>query len=133
VKSTQRTRSESDLNEVGIFVFLTLVIFFVAIGMPTLINTSPSIGYEGIDFTPVTSMYQEAYAYQDKINTLTNYYFDPILTPALLVMPTAMQDLPPPDPAKYFGLKYSQEVVVDEGFVVTDRPEMMLVMDQNNN
>ncbi len=126
----ERTQKvESDLNEIGIFIFLTLVIFFVAIGMPTLINTSPSIGYEGIDFTPVTSMYQEAYAYQDKINILTSYYFNPVLTPALLVMPTTLDNLPPPDPEMYFDLKYSQEVVVEEGFVMTDRPEMMLVKD----
>ena len=118
---------ESDLNEIGILMFLTLVIFFVAIGIPTLINLEPSFGYEGIDFTPVTTYYQEAYAEQETINILTSYYFNPIPYSAFLVMPTSLENLPPPDSAMYFDLKYSQALVVEEGFVETDKPEMILV------
>jgi len=79
VKSSRSDRIGSDLREINIFVGLTLIIFFVAIGFPTLINTSPTLGYEGIDFTPVTTMYQEAYAEMELRETFFWYSYNPLL------------------------------------------------------
>ena len=79
VKSSRSDRIGSDLKEINIFVGLTLIIFFVAIGFPTLINTSPSLGYEGIDFTPVTTFYQEAYAEMELRETMFWYSYNPLL------------------------------------------------------
>jgi len=116
VKRKKSVGSHSDLNETGIFVFLTLVIFFVAVGFPTLINTSPTLGYEGVEWTPVTSFYQEAYAQQQLMETLAFSNYNPIVLSAFLVMPTAI-DNPPPDPIQYFELKYSQLIQIDTGFI----------------
>ena len=112
--------------------FLTLVIFFVAIGIPTLVNLEPTYGYDELTIaklTPVTTFYQEAYAEQEAFGILSSYYFDPVLSTVLLVMPTTLDDLPPEDPLQYFERKYSQAFVIEEGFVETDKPEMMLVKD----
>jgi len=130
VKRKKSVGSHSDLNETGIFVFLTLVIFFVAVGFPTLINTSPTLGYEGIDWTPVSTMYQEAYAYEEAMETIAFSNFNPIVISAFLVMPTAI-DNPPPDPAQYFELKYGQPITIEQGFVETVRPEMTMLVDVN--
>ncbi len=129
MKRKKRDGSHSDLNETGIFVFLTMVIFFVAVGFPTLINTSPTLGYEGIEWTPVTTYYQQAYAYQEQMEKLAYSNYNPIVISALLVMPTTL-DNPPPDPAQYFELKYSQPIAIEQGFAETDRPETVLVKEE---
>ncbi len=108
----------SDLREINIFIGLTLIIFFVAVGFPTLLNTSPSYGYEGVEWTPVTTMYQEAYAYQEEMEKLAFVNFNPFVTSAFLVMPTTL-DNPPPDPTQYFELKYGQPISLESGFVET--------------
>jgi len=118
----------SDLREINIFVGLTLIIFFVAVGFPTLLNTSPSYGYEGVEWTPVTTMYQEAYAQQDLMLTLATYNFNPFVSSAFLVIPTTI-DNPPPDPTQYFELKYGQPISLESGFVETIKPEYILVKD----
>jgi hypothetical protein len=96
------------------------VIFFVAVGFPTLINTSPTIGYDDntiAKLTPVTTFYQEAYAEQQAMNILSKYYYEPIMASAFLVMPIAIDNLPPPDPVQYFLLKYSQGIEPEFGFI----------------
>ncbi len=113
-------RSNSTIQEEGIFIFLTLVIFFVAIGFPTIINTSPTIGYDQLTIqklTPVTTFYQEAYAEQETFNILTNYYFNPIPYTAFLLMPTTLDNLPPEDPLQYFERRYSQGIQLEFGFI----------------
>jgi len=96
-----------------------MIIFFVAIGFPTLLNTNPSFGYEGIEWTPVTSYYQEAYAQQEVMQTLAIINYNPIVASAFLVIPTTL-DNPPPDPAQYFELKYGQPITIEQGFVETE-------------
>jgi len=115
-KASRSDRVSSDLREINIFIGLTLIIFFGAVGFPTLINTSPSFGYEGINFTPVTSAYQEAFAQEQTMNVLANYYFNPMISSAFLVMPNTL-DLPPPDFDQYFQLKYNQIIEFDYGFI----------------
>jgi len=129
VKQVKKSRSDkigSDLKEINIFVGLTLIIFFVAVGYPTLLNTSPSFGYENVNWTPVTSYYQEAYAQQEVMQTLATINFNPIVASAFLVIPTTL-DNPPPDPAQYFELKYGQPITIEQGFAETVRPEMIVV------
>lgn len=119
MKAKRSNRLDSDLNETGIFLFLTLVIFFGAVGFPTLINTSPTIGYDDdtiAKLTPVTSYYQQAFAEQEAFGILSNYYFDPNITSAYMILPT-MVDLPPPDMVSYFIMKYGQGIEVDFGFI----------------
>jgi len=94
VKGRKGDHKGSDLNEIGIFTFLTLVIFFVAIGFPTLINTSPTVGYEGFEWTPVTSAWQNAYAEQQMMQTLAFYNYNPLIYSAWLVMPDSIENLP---------------------------------------
>jgi len=128
------SRSESDLHETGIFIFLTLVIFFVVIGFPTLINTSPSYGYDEntiAKLTPVTTFYQEAYAEQEEFGILSSYYFDPVLSSVLLVMPTAIDNLPPEDPLQYFERKYSQGIQLEFGFIEFDSIQEFLTPNIN--
>jgi hypothetical protein len=100
-KSSRSDRISSDLKEINIFVGLTLIIFFVAIGFPTLINTSPSLGYEGIDFTPVTTMYQEAYAEMELRETIFWYGYNPLLFDSYTykwLVSLAPPEFPPDDP-----------------------------------
>jgi len=130
VKRQKREGSHSDLNETGIFVFLTMVIFFVAVGFPTLINTSPTLGYEGVEWTPVTTYYQQAYAQQEVLQTLAYINYNPVVLSAFLVIPTAI-DNPPPDPAQYFELKYGQPITIEQGFAETIKPEMIVLKDVN--
>jgi hypothetical protein len=123
VHKKRSSRSESKLTEEGIFVFLTLVIFFVAIGFPTIINTSPTLGYDELTIaklTPVTTFYQEAYAEQEAFGILSSYYFDPVLSTVLLVMPTTLDDLPPEDPLQYFERMYGQGIDLEFGFIEFD-------------
>ena len=120
----------SDLREINIFVGLTLIIFFVAVGFPTLLNTSASFGYEDVNWTPVTTMYQEAYAYQEEMEKLAFLNYNPFVTSAFLAMPTTL-DNPPPDPLQYFELKYSQPIEIEQGFAETVRPEMVVLKDVN--
>jgi len=134
LKGRITTRSESSSNEIGIFVFLTLVIFFVAIGFPTLINTTPSYGYDEntiAKLTPVTTFYQEAYAEQEVFGILSSYYFDPVLSSVLLVMPTTLNDLPPEDPLQYFERKYSNGIQLEFGFIEFDTIQESLTQNIN--
>ncbi len=126
IKSSRSDRIGSDLREINIFVGLTMIIFFVAVGFPTLLNTNPSFGYENVNWTPVTSYYQEAYAQQEVMQTLASSNYNPIVLSAFLVIPTTL-DNPPPDPAQYFELKYAQPTTIEQGFAETVRPEMIVV------
>jgi len=114
VKGRKGDHKGSDLNEIGIFTFLTLVIFFVALGFPTLINTSPTIGYEGIEWTPVTSAYQKAYAQQQDMETLAFYNYNPLIYSALLVMPQSTENLPD---FTTFQTAYNNGIEIETGII----------------
>ena len=101
-----------------------MIIFFVAVGFPTLLNTNVTFGYEGVEWTPITSAYAEYYQEQELMLTLATYNFNPIVTSAFLVIPTTI-DNPPPDPDQYFALKYGQPISLESGFVETEKPEMI--------
>ncbi len=78
-----------------------MIIFFVAIGFPTLINTSPSLGYAGINFTPVTTFYQEAYAEMELQETMFWYSYNPLLFDSYTykwLVSLAPPEYPPDDP-----------------------------------
>ena len=119
MKAKRSNRLESDLNETGILLFLTLVIFFGAVGFPTLINTSPTFGYDDntiAKLTPVTTYYQQAYAEQQIMEILGNYYFEPNIISAFMIIPSSVE-LPPPDMINYFQLKYEQGTNLQTGFI----------------
>ncbi len=107
----KRDRSQSDLKETGIFVFLTLVIFFVVIGFPTLINTSPTVGYDSFEWTPITSAYQQAFAEQQDMETLAYYNFNPLIYSAYLVMPHYTENLPD------FTNSYNEGITIETGIL----------------
>ena len=88
---------DAEIKEIGFIVTFALLVGFgyFNISLDDLAFTQPAPPYRYLSIEP-----QEAYA--EEFSILSKYYFDPTLSAALLVIPTAI-DFPPPDPAKYFA------------------------------
>jgi len=65
------------------------------------------------------------------MNILSSYYFDPVLSTVLLVMPTTLDDLPPEDPLQYFERMYGQGIQLEFGFIEFDSIQEFLTPNIN--
>jgi len=97
----------------------TIILFFF-IGIATLgVMGFPSF------MSHMQSMTPEAFAEEQKLNVLSNYYYQPIIASSYLVMPISVV-LPPPDPTMLFETMYAQPIQLEFGIIENGIQEFLI-------